>query len=160
MIKDNNNHQQFKEESVFYVHEKLWNGIRGCAGLLILIPLLILAGVFIFDGYLFVILLPLIPFGLLIVNLVKWAKWHDFVVHFSDKAIHVRGLKCNWDDIDSIRVLPTAKAKDPWIEIKIRNGAMVTIPAAMHRSQELLKMIEERFPEIENTATEESPKYH
>ena len=73
--------------------------------------------------------------------------------------MYVKGLKCNWVDIDSIRVLPTAKAKDPWIEIKIRNGAMVTIPAAMHRSQELLKMMEERFPEIENSAMEESPKY-
>jgi len=150
MIKDLRHQQQFKKESVFYAHEKLWNRIRGCAVLLILIPLLVLAGIFIFDGYLLAVIMPLIPFSLIIVNLVKWAKWHDFVVHFSENAIKVRGLKCNWVDIESIRVLPTVKANDQWIEIKIRNGATVTIPAAMQRSQELLKMIEERFPDIEN----------
>ncbi len=158
MTKDIRHKQQFKKQSVFYAHEKLWRGIRGCAVLTILIPLFALAGVFIFDGILFAIMLPLIPFCLIIVNLVKWAKWNDFVVHFSDTAIHVRGLKCNWADIDSIHVLPAVKAKDPWIEIKIRNGAIVTIPAAMYRSRELLKMIEERFPDIENSATEKYPK--
>ena len=152
MIKDIRHQQQFKKESVFYAHEKLWNGIKGCAILLIMIPLFVLAGVFFFDGYLVAVIMSLIPFFIIIVNLVKWAKWHDFVVHFSENAINVRGLKCNWVDIESIRVLPTVKANDHWIEIKIRNGTTVTIPAAMQRSQELLKMIEERFPDIENTA--------